>query len=479
MGTLFGHATDMNVHPTEAQTGSMRLFLILLILISSTAETFAFQQAVADRAVQERWHLGYEMFQMLLEEHGLTPEQSWEEALSFPAKSVVVVCGDLQQIHPREWLRVRRFVAQGGALLVASEGSFEFPGVCSFYPGAATSSHSPDRYQSFADCIRIRRLKSDEELVKGVSEIVVNRTGWLSTPSDDSLDWQVVASMPGTTQPRGSRNQPIILAGRDTAPQTGLMILVADESLFTNGMLWHGDNAIFAIQVSELLCQTGRHQLLFVRDGVALPSYRESSGMQPPEPKPMTPPAIPPNTELPEPDFETKLQLANAVINEVQESNLVNEVLRDRPRRMRPLAYLRTILLILLALATLFVLWRLMQKRVNLPASLRPRFMQSVFGVMSAQQISNSEFGTAIVLLARDLCVELTGSRTETDWIRCLSERPASPAKNLSRTQRRELADILALALRGATIHLSRRRFIALGRAIKELRDQHRVSPIV
>lgn len=457
----------------------MRLFTLLLILISPTADAFAFQQTVPDRAAEERWHLGYEMFQMLLEEKGLAPEQSWEVALSFPSKSVVVVCGDLQQIQPREWLRARRFVAQGGALLVASEGSFEFPGVCSFYAGAATSGYSSDRYQSFADCIRIRRLKSDDELVKGVREIVVNRTGWLSTPVDDSLDWQVIASMPATTLPRSSRNQPLILAGRDAAPQTGLMILVADESLFTNGMLWHGDNAIFAIQVSELLCRAGRQRLLFVHNGVPLPGYRESSGMQPPQPTQTSPPLIPPDIELPEPDFQTKLQLANAVLNDVQESNLLNEVLRDRPRQMRPLAYLRTVLLILLALATLFVVWRLMQKRLNLPAMPRPRFLQSVFGVMSARQISNSEFGTAIVVLARDLCVELTGSRTETDWIRCLSERPASATKNLSRAQRRELADILGLALRGATIHLSRRRFQALGRAIKELRDQHRVSPIV
>ena len=176
----------------------MRLFTLLLILISPTADAFAFQQTVPDRAAEGRWHLGYEMFQMLLEEKGLAPEQSWEVALSFPSKSVVVVCGDLQQIQPREWLRARRFVAQGGALLVASEGSFEFPGVCSFYAGAATSGYSSDRYQSFADCIRIRRLKSDDELVKGVREIVVNRTGWLSTPVDDSLDWQVIASMPAT-----------------------------------------------------------------------------------------------------------------------------------------------------------------------------------------------------------------------------------------------------------------------------------------
>ena len=457
----------------------MRLFIFLLILLSSTAEASAFQQTVADRAADERWHLGYEMFRMLLEEKGLRPEQSWDAALSSPAESLVVVCGDLQQIQSREWLRARRFVAQGGALLVASEGSFEFPGVCSFYAGAASTGYSADRYQSFADCIRIRRLKSDDELAKGVREIVVNRTGWLSTPADDSLDWQVIASMPETTLPRASRNQPLILAGRDAAPQTGLMILVADESLFTNGMLWHGDNAIFAIQASELLCRGGRRQLLFVHNGIPLPGYRESSGMQPPEPNQTNLPMIPPDIELPEPDFQTKLQLANAVIDEVQETNLVNEVLRDQPRQMRPLAYLRTVLLVLLVLATLFVLWRLMQNRLDLPALAPPRILQSVFGVMSARQISNSEFGTAIVVLARDFCIELSGSRTEADWIRCFVEQPSSPTQRLSRTQRRELTDILGLALRGATIHLSRRRFQALGRAIKELRDQHRVSPIV
>jgi hypothetical protein len=457
----------------------MRLFMLLLLLLSSTADASAFQPTDADRAADERWHLGYEMFRMLLEEKGLTPEQSWDAALSSPAESLVVVCGDLRQIQTSEWLRARRFVAQGGALLVASEGRFEFPGVCSFYPGAATSGYSPDRYQSFADCIRIRRLKPDDELVKGVREIVVNRTGWLSTPVDDSLDWQVIASMPATTLPRVSRNEPLILAGRDAAPQTGLMILVADESLFTNGMLWHGDNAIFAIQASELLCRGGRRQLLFVHNGIPLPGYRESSGMQPPEPNQTNPPMIPPDIELPEPDFQTKLQLANAVLDEVQESNLVNEVLRDRPRQMRPLAYLRTVLLFLLALATLFVLWRLTQNHLNLPALPPPRFLQSVFGVMSTRQISNSEFGTAIVVLARDFCIELTGSRTEADWIRCLLEQPSSPTQSLSRTQRRELTDILGLALRGATIHLSRSRFQALGRAIKELRDQHRVSPIV
>ncbi len=469
----------------ENATAHMRLVYLLLILATFTADAVAYQQPDVGVVENERWHLGYELFQMLLEERGLTPERSWDDALSSPATSVVVVCGDLRQISPSDWLRARRFVDQGGAMLVASEGGFDFPGVCSFFQGTVVTGDSRDRYQTFSDCIRIRNLKTDDPLVKGVGELVVNRTGWLSSPTDDSMNWQVIASLPATTLPRASRNQPLILAGRGGEPLAGIMVLAADESLFTNGMLWHGDNAVFAIQVSELLCNTKRRSLLFVRDGMPLPGYRESSALQnqnqnqqqeqtqPPLPQP------PLNLQPPEPDFDTKLKLANAVINEVQESNLINEVLRDRPRQARPLAYLKTVLLLLLALATLFLLWRLMQSPQKLRSEPHNKFMQSVFGVMTARQIANSEFGTAIVVLARDLCIELTGSRIETDWIRCLSERPGSPTRNLNMMQRRELTEILGLALRGATIHLPRRRFQSLGRSIKELRDVHRATPIV
>jgi len=460
----------------------MRLFLLTLTIFAFTGNHAPAQQVVADRTADPtadpRWHFGYEMFQMLLEEQGLIAERSWDAALSLPAESVVVVCGDLHQIHPREWLRVRRFVAQGGALLMASEGSFEFPGVCNFFRGTAVSEDSRDRYLSFADCLRIRRLNTDDELTKGVHEIVVNRTGWLSVPTDDSLDWKVVASMPATTRPRASRNQPLILAGRDTSVSTGLMILLADESLLTNGMLWHGDNAIFAIQLSQILCRGERRQLLFVRNGSPLPGARESPEMQRQEPA--QPQSLPiPDVELPEPDMQTKLRIANAVIDEVQQSNLVNEVLRDRPRRMRPLAYLRTVLLILLVLTTLFVIWRLMQQRMNLPPLPQRRIMQSVFGVMSSRRIANSEFGSAIAVLARDLCIELTGSHVETNWIRSLSERQVSAMTSLSNAQRRDLSEILGIALRGTTIHLTQRRFEALGLAIQQLREQNQISSIL
>ena len=454
----------------------MRLFILLMAMISATANALAAPQGTDDPTTNEHWHRGYELFQMLLEQRGLTPERWWDSALSKPSESVVVVCGDLRHLSPREWLRARRFVAQGGALLVASEGTFEFSGVCSFMQGNVIASDARDRYLDYEDCIRVRRLKSDEELLKGVRELVVNQTGWLSIPSDDSLDWQVAASLPATTLPRASRGQPLILVGRDVAPQTGLMILAADQSLFTNGMLWHGDNAIFAIQVAELLCRSGRQRLLFMSDGNVLPGYQQSPLTQPPEPE--SRPTPPPNVNPPEPDFQTKLRLANAVLDEVQDSNLMNELLRDQPRRMRPLSYSRTVVLILLILATLFVLWRLSQKRLDLPDFPRPRLLQSVFGVMSARQIANAELGGAIVVLARDLCAELTGSQVEADWIKLLSERSNATIKGLSHSQRRDLTEVLGIAVHGATIHLTRRKFQTLGQAIKELRERHRMSPL-
>ncbi len=469
----------MSLH--EIVTARMRLLYLLPILLIITADAFASPQSDGSVAENEQWHLGYELFQMLLEERGLTAERSWDDALSAPATSVVVVCGDLQQIPTRDWLRARRFVDQGGAMLVASEGGFDLPGVCSFFQGKVITGDSRDIYQKFTDCIRIRNLNANDPLAKGVGELVVNRTGWLSEPIDDSMNWQVIASLPRTTLPQASRGQPIILAGRRGEPQVGVMILAADESLFTNGMLWHGDNAVFAIQISEMLCKNERRSLLFVRDGKPLRGYLESPALQNEEPKQKEQPlpTSQENTQPPEPDFDTKLQLANAVIDEVQESNLINELLRDRPRQARPLAYLKTVLMILLTLATLFVLWRLLQSPQKLNAEPRNRFMQSVFGVMTARQVANSEFGNAIVILAKDLCTELTGSRIETDWITCLSDRPGAPARNLNIAQRRELTEILGLALRGATIHIPRRRFQSLGRSIKELRDIHRATPIV
>lgn len=340
------------------------------------------------------------------------------------------------------------------------------------------SINDEDRYLKFADCLRLTAINADHPLTQGVGTIVVNRTGWLTTPTDESLSWQVIASLPDDCSPRSARGQPVVLAGLDPEPDRGVIILAADKSLFSNGMLWHGDNAVFAIRSTDLLCRGQRKRLTMIIDGRPLPEHRQSAVMRPPQIPPQVPPQIPPNIDPPEPELETMLRFANLAVDRVQESNLLNEALRDRPRNMRPVAWLRTVLLFLLLPALLVVLWKLMQVRSLLPPARQTRFMQSMYGVHSASQIAASEFGTAVEVLARDLCAEITGSRAETDWVKLLSEHGHAVAA-LPRPLRKGLTEVAGIAIKGCRVHISRRRFQAIGQVVQELRAMHRSGRLI
>ena len=422
-----------------------------------------------DHAPPPEWHKSYEMFQMLLEQRGLVVTDSLTSSLSTPSESVVILLGD-QRIVPHDgWLQLRRFVGQGGSLLVASEQNLQLPGVCSFFAGDAKSINDEDRYLKFADCLRLTSVNPDHPLTQGVDAIVVNRTGWLTPPTDESLSWQVIASLPDDCSPRAARGQPVVLAGLDPEPDRGVIILAADKSLFSNGMLWHGDNAVFAIRTTDLLCRGHRKRLTLIIDGRPQPVYSQNAVIPPPG----IPPQLPPNIDPPEPELATMLKFANIAVDKVQSSNIFNETLRDRPRNMRPVAWLRTVLLILVLLAVLLVLWKLMQTRFLQTPSRQTQFMQSMYGVQSANQIAASEFGTAVEVLARDLCAEITGSRAETDWIRLMSTESHSSA-TLSRGLRKGLKEVAGIAVKGCRVHISRRRFQAIGTMIQELRALHR-----
>jgi hypothetical protein len=220
-------------------------------------------------------------------------------------------------------------------------------------------------------------------------------------------------------------------------------------------------------------------------NGQTLPSYMAELAPQqtPPQMPPNIPPnipQIPPDIDPPEPDLATMLRMANEVIDEVQDSNILNETLKERPRNMRPVAWARTILLILLVLFLLFLLWRLVQNRWHLVPNRHDRFMQSMYGVHSSRQLETSEFGAAVETLARDLCRELTGSQVESDWLRLVTVNPNLPSATFSRSQKKALKEIVGIAMRGCRVHISRRKFQTLGRSIDAIRTAWRnATPMV
>ena len=458
------------------QASRLLLHLLLMFGFVTTLPTLPAQSSFPGvPSNPPTWYLGYNGFRMLLEERGLTASTDLSRTLSTPSESVVVMFGNLSEISRTEWLRLRRFVSQGGSLLVASERAFQLPGVTTFSLGSATTTRAADQYEGYADCIALSDLNTNHPLGKGLRHIIVNKTGWLSRSLDTSLDWQVIASLPDDCSPQAAQGQPVLLTGLDPIEGRGVMILSADQSLFSDGMLWHGDNSLLAIQACDLLCRGQRKWLTVYENGSTLPSYLQAAA--PPSAIPPVPPAtppVPPNVDPPEPELATMLKIANKVIDEVQESNILNETLKDRPRNVRPVAWLRTMLLIALILFTLFILWRMSQTRWNLIPNRHSRFLQSMYGVHSANQLQASEFGAAAEVLSRDLCRELTGSDVETVWQKVLSDAKHPDVASLPRSLRKGLMELVSIATRGCRIHISRRKFQSMGRTIQAIRLLHR-----
>ncbi len=446
-----------------------------------------------DRLSDPKWSFGYELFQMLLEERGLTLTDSVDDAVAAPSESVIVMLGDLSSISQPEWLRLQRFAANGGTVLLASDQSMRRAG---FNDGPVSTAIEEQQYQQFDDCVVVGDLSARSSLTRGLRSIVMNRSGWLTVPWSGTLNWFIAARLPANCEPRRASQQPVLLLGwprqqgrmPNAADSTsrGAMILAADQSLFTNLMLWHGDNAMLAIRVSDLLCNGKRRQLVFLVDQQLVPSYRESSAAQLPPgnapaaqdtPVPDTlPSAELPEPELPEPELATMLKLANKVVQEIEESNVVNEVLANRPREVRQPFFQRTIMLLMAVLAAFWLLWRLAQKNSVQTAVVGPRSMLSSLQMITRQtadtKTPQSPYASAAEVLARDLCQRLTDSASTEDWQRQLkAETQPNGSKKLSKSLRAELQFALELAVRGCSVHISRQRLETFGKNIRELQS--------
>lgn len=440
------------------------------------------------------WRTGFRGFQMLLEEQGLQSESDAEQVLRFPRQSVILVLGRLSDFPNRDWLRLRRFVAQGGALLVAGEESFRLPGVTNFTAGPAESIDPREYYLQHSDVLALP-CQPDTPLTAQLSTIVVNRTAWMTPPEDESLTWTTIARLSKATIPSAAVGQPVLLLGQETQNSGGVMILCADGSLFADGMLWHADNSMLAINAAALLCRGDRARLAVLEyGGIPQPALDSPSPLNSMPPGPFNPPppqSLPrsrpqPRREQfqapppPPPDLKTTVATMNALLDKVQKTNLLNETLRDRPRSMPPGAWLRTVLLLIGSCVALWLLLKLLRNRRSPLPEWKARAMQSLFSVTSDRQVAGAEFGPASEILCREFCLQVTGSDYELDWLKLRSDSHKAPlVENLARAQRKALNEIVAIATNGAPPQLTRKRFEHLGASIRQLWLQHRQRPLL
>ncbi len=452
--------------------------LLLIAVLAGTSCPVRAQSAGPAPALSG-WETGFRGFGMLLGESGLRVNDDAEQVLSSPGRSAVIVQGQLHVFSRQDWLRLRRFVAQGGALLVVGEEACEIPGVTRFNSGPVTSERAAVQYSGFSDVLTLTP-EPGTSLTVGVGSIVANRTGWLELPTDHSLLWSVVAQIPAGSRPVAAVADPVLVLGQDSATQAGTMILCADHSVLSDGMLWHGNNSILAINIAELLAAGGRNQCAILLQGrISGPAdqpRQRAPVLLPPEriPRPRAPQIQPPDEP---PDLPTLIRRTNEFLDLLQESNLANEWLRDRPRAVGPVRWLRIIFFLALLVAGLLILRQVVSRfRPGMP-EWRQRAMKSLAGAIATEQVANSEFGPAAEILCREFCRELSGSRLESDWLMLRSAvAQTRAAAALPGRLQRGLDEVVSIAVRGSNTIMPRKRFEELGRSMRELRSRNRQS---
>ena len=185
-------------------------------------------------------------------------------------------------------------------------------------------------------------------------------------------------------------------------------------------------------------------------------------------------PPIPEDIPLPEPEAKTMLRIANSVIKRVEESNVFNEALANRPRNMPEPYFRRAVLFAIAVAALLFAVWVLISSGSAKRKPMPTRAMQSAHDLTSGQKGRAAESGLSASLLAREFCRDVTGSATPAEWLRRLSTNAATGKSTIkSKDTQRELSTVLDLAVNTRTVHISRSRFEEVGRIIQKLKQLH------
>lgn len=419
---------------------------------------------------QDSWQFRTELFQLLLEEQGLKSSNNLNDATRAPLRSVIVVVNDTSRRPAIAAEQLIRFVQQGGALLIAREigaaealPSVSAAGFGTFAKGPVFATEALDQYETFADCVRVKSVHDPDALIRGVSTIITNRSGWFAPGASSPFTWHTLAAFPETTRPRGSGQQALIAVGRPEAPSEGIAIVSADASLFTNGMLWHGDNAFLAIRLSEALRGEARDRMVFIANGQTLGSaaQRLASQLRDEQARAQL------SSRPPEPALDRLLRLSNAVAKEVVDSNIVNEALRQQPRNLHPRRYFRLLIGMLIVAFILGIVWMLLTRRMLRTTWVARLRMKSAYEIQSGNEAGDHR--QAAGYLAREFCHELTGSGHSVDWQNYLARLLAStPAINTS--EQEELTRIVDIASRGCQERMNAPDLQRLGRTIAGLR---------
>jgi hypothetical protein len=415
---------------------------------------------------EEDWNYGFELFQYLLQQENLEPTSSIRSALSAPQSSVIVLIGEFSAAQVASRTDLADFVKQGGMLMLSPDKDFDSAQLGKTKAGPVQSTNNSIMYMNYEDCLQITDFAT-HPLTRDLNLIITNRSGWVA---DKGLHgtWTSLMYLPDKCSPHDASGKSIATVSVfQSAKKSGVdggVFLLADPSIVSNGMIWFGDNGMFAHRIAKYLANPGRHQLCMYVDAKPMQKIqlKSESDKNPPsaEETKVTPP---------QPKLETLLDVANAAISELANADRINEQLKNQPRRFQRDKYAWTIWIALASASVGLIALLLLKRSARMTRYHRSQTIvtgQSLLRQTFPMDVSNR---IASELLAREFCRIWSGRQTESEWRQCLDELKQSNRDKLSAKDRTLVESILAIAVFGGRNGMSDGELQEFSRRINDL----------
>lgn len=302
---------------------------------------------------EELWKRGYHGFTSLCRALNLQPLEdasAWRREP--PRQSLLVMFGAFDRLpvaHLDDYLR------RGGALLLASDrgerGVVRLSGI-DLIRGPLHVANADASFHNFLDCPQISRFEEGHPVTDGLLNVAANRPGAITIVPSARSQWHALAHLPRMRE-LGVSGLPFVVA-RET-PAGGRAVVVADQTVFANQMLFHEDNAQLALNALRWLSQGERTRVLIVDDQTVIaPPAPEQVEIEVPPP---TPEQV--REALRNLPPEVLIAFANTVIAGLEDEGIPNEFIAFLMEKISDRNYRRLLLLVPTALLGFLVVLRL------------------------------------------------------------------------------------------------------------------------
>jgi len=334
---------------------SRRSFCFLLALLLMDSAVWA--QSESESISAQRWAEGFNGFALLCRSLGLEPlNQNLSSSSIDPQDAILVVLGT-NATSDREIARLRRFIRDGGAVLLATDmpGYFFRGGLVIDRPrGYMQASDAQQRFNGFRDCPIVEVFSPDHPITSGLKSVITNRTAGIELRASE---WEAIATLPELSN-RG-REYEFAVVSKNASER---LVVCADPSIFSNQMIFQGDNARFALQMMYWLKQGRRNQLIILYENRPI-SPEDPQSVAVDFPTPSEDEIWDAIQQLP-PDL--LLEFGNEIAALVEDEDLVNELLTEIMADAEDFYVMRFLILLSTFLLVGFVFYRYMTSESTL-----------------------------------------------------------------------------------------------------------------